>query len=237
MLAHDDTNSTSATTAEPGFATLEVSTDPLSPDEIERVATSAARKARSKFYGYVELEDMLQEARVALHQHKKKIHEWAEAGEKNKIFNYVFKQCARYAHKEKAAAVGYRMEDLFFYSIKTLRVVVPTVLEAWSGDEDAILDYPDSSLFIDVADGLRALSEADYQIIWWAFKGDPGEEAGYSNVAGHLKISADASRQRVNRILRNIQETLGGENPVPRRRARSNAASLAETRSAWEGNG
>lgn len=218
-----------------GSETPEALTEPLSPDEVERVATSAARKARNRFYGYVELEDMLQEARLALHQNKRKVHEWIDAGDSKRLFRYIHKQCALYGHKEKAAAVGYRMEDLFFYSIKTLRLVIPTVLEAWSGDQDALTDFSDPSLLVDVQTALQGLTEADYQIVCWAFQGDPEEEAGYALVADRLGITAGAARQRVTRILRRMQETLGGENPVPRRRARSNAASIAETHSAWNG--
>lgn len=221
--------------AEAGSETHEVQREPLSLADVDRIKRAAARQARNKFYGYVDLEDMTQEAEAALLSGKAKVTQYMNQGDKVRLFSMVYKACDRYGQKQKAAAIGYRTEDLFFYSIKVLRNVIPVVLESWSGDVDARGDVPDTALWLDISEALRGLSEAEYQIIWWAFKGDPDQEAGTQNVADRLGISHSAARGRIDRLLRRIQDSLGGESPHPRRKARSNAASMAETREAWNG--
>lgn len=210
-------------------------TDPLSPDDIAKITASAVRKASGRFHGYVEQEDVSQVAQVALLEKPRKVEEWILAGDAARLYQWIFKNCMIYGHKEKAAAVGYRMEDLFFYSLRSLRELIPAILEAWSGHDGFEWEYPDRTAWLDVSEALSGLTEAEYQIVWWAFKGDPEEDAGYANVAGHLGITVDAGRQRLNRVLRRMQESLGGENPRPRRKARSNAAAMAETHQAWDG--
>jgi len=206
-------------------------------DDIAKIVQSAARRARGRFSGYISLEDTIQEGWLAVYT-TKKLAEWQGQGQegRNRLYRLVLKSCALYGHREKAAKIGYKYGDLFFYGIMVMRKILPAVLDSYE-DQDPYEDFSDRSLWMDVNVALATLTEAEYQIIWWAFHGDPEESEGYANVAGHLGLSADAARQRVNRILRRMQDTLGGENPAPRRYRRSNAQALAETRSAWEGEG
>ena len=209
------------------IARPEVSTEPLSLEKAERLRVSAARKAAGIFHGYVEFEDMMQVAYMATLEHPRKAREYEEAGDDKRWFRLVYKACTLYGQKQKASALGYRYEDLFFYSLKALRRILPLVL-----DNEHVQD---TDALMDVSRALSELSMADHQLLWWAFKGDPDEEAGYQNVAAHLAVSVGAARGRVDRVLRRLQEGLGGENPAPRRRPRSNAAAMAETRTAWDG--
>lgn len=211
--------------------------EPLSEHEISKIKSSAARKAAGRFHGYVELADVLQEAELALLASPHKTAEWVATGDGTRLYRHVFKACMLYGHKEKAAAIGYRMEDLFFYSKRLLRDMIPAILEAWSGADGFEWEYPDRTAWVDISEAIAGLSEADYQLIVWAFQGDPEEEDGYALVAAKLAVTRDAARQRVNRVLRRMQDALGGEDPTPRRGKRSNSAALAETRSAWDGEG
>lgn len=180
---------------------------------------------------------MRQVAHLAMEANRRKVQEWQASGDGSRLYRLIFKACMMYGHKEKAEQVGYRVEDLYFYSRRLLRDMIPAVLEAWSGHDGFEYEYPDRTTWLDVSDALSSLSESEYQIIWWAFKGDPEEEKGYDNVGRHLGISSGAARQRVLRILRRMQEHLGGENPYPRRRVKSSAAALAEIRNVWNGEG
>lgn len=211
--------------------------EPWGEDEVSRIVYSAARRIRGRFSSYVELEDMLQEAWLCVYS-SKKLPEWQTQGEagKGRLTRAIMKACSLHAQQNKAAKLGYRISDLHFYGLPFLRNRIPQVLETL-GTDDALDVWFDRAEWLDVEVGLLSLSDADYQIIWWAFKGDVEEEEGYANVASHLGITHDAARQRVNRILRRMQNALGGENPAPRRKSRSNAAALAEIRTVWEGEG
>ena len=205
--------------------------EPLSPTKVAKTIQSAARKAAGSFYGYVPFEDMLQQAHLATLEHPRKFQRHVDEGDAKRLWGMVYKSCSQYGQKQKAAALGYRVEDLYFYSMGTLRRVLPLVLEGLETPES----YTESDAFMDITRALESLSGADWQLIWWAFHGDPEEEAGYANVAAHLSLTDGAARGRVDRVLRRLQELLGGENPAPRNHRRSNAAAMAETRSAWDG--
>lgn len=207
-------------------------------DTIARTVYSAARQVRGRFHNYVELEDLLQEAWMAVHS-TSKLDEWQSQGEsgKSRLRRHLLKACSLYAQKNKAAKLGYRHNDLFYYSPGLLRHMISLILESIGDEREIYEGFPDRAVWVDVEGSLLTLSDAEYQIIWWAFKGDLEEEEGYELVGDRLGISPDAARKRVNRILYRIQDQLGGENPAPRRKSKTNAAAMAETRNAWEGEG
>lgn len=213
------------------------SVEPWGGDDITKIVYSAARQVRGRFSHYVEFEDLHQEAWLSVYD-TGKLAEWQSQGEpgKGRLRRHVTKSCSLYAQNAKAAKLGYRASDLFYYSLPLFRTMIVRILETL-GQDDAYDAFPDRAVWMDVETALLTLSDSDYQIIWWAFKGDLDEEEGYANVAGHLGLTSDAARQRVNRILRRMQSSLGGENPAPRRRSRSNTQSLAELRAQWDGEG
>jgi DNA-directed RNA polymerase specialized sigma24 family protein len=210
--------------------------EPWGEDEISKTVYSAARQVRGRFSNYVEFEDLMQEAWMAVHS-TSKMAEWQSQGEqgKSRLRRHLLKACSLYAQRNKAAKLGYRHSDLFYYSPGLLRHIVSLILESIGDEREVYEGFPDRAVWIDVEAALLTLSDSDYQMIWWAFKGDLDEEEGYELVGERLGISPDAARKRVNRILRRLQDHLGGENPAPRRKSRTNAAAMAETRNAWEG--
>lgn len=213
-------------------------TEPWGDDVVAKTVAIVARKATNRFHGYVELQDMTQEAWLAV-MSTKKLAVWQSEGRagRDRLFRWVLKSCLLYGQREKAAKLGYRPGDLYFYGMKQFREIIPAVLDSWTSNDLYEDVYPDRAMWLDVSSALLALSESDYQMIWWAFAKDPGEEEGYDLVAAHLGITTDAARQRVGRVLRKMQDSLGGENPSPRREGKSNAQALAEIKNAWEGNG
>lgn len=204
---------------------------PLTDEDILKAKQSAVRSVRNKFYGYAEWEDLMQVAELALLETPQKFARLAEAGNYTGVWQEFNRKCTQYAHKQKAAALGYRPEDLFFYSKKVLREIIPVILESWSSGDLYEFEYTDRALWMDVDRALKALTASELQIIRWAFQGDD------DTVAERLGISEGAASMRVSRLLDKIREGLGGENPAPRRRSLSNAASQAMTRNAWDGEG
>lgn len=211
-----------------------------SDDDVAQVVLTSARHALRRFKGYTTLDDLVQEAWLHVYSRPAKLEEWKGQGElgKRRLGNALVNACALYGHKEKAAALGFKVQDLFFYGLTTLRHVVPLILEnGLRSDASVYADFPDREVWMDVCNALNELSESDYQIIWWMFRGDPEEGCGYATVSGKLGITESGARKRVDRILRRMQTYLGGPNAVPRRTRKSNAQAMAETRSVWDGQG
>lgn len=204
---------------------------PLTEEDILKAKQSAVRSVRNKFYGYAEWDDLMQVAELALLETPQKFARLSEAGNYTGVWQEFNRKCTQYAHKQKAAALGYKPEDLFFYSKKVLREIIPVILESWESGDLYEFEYTDRALWVDVDRALKALTASELQIIRWAFQGDD------DTVADRLGISQGAASMRVSRLLDKIREGLGGENPAPRRRSLSNAASQAMTRNQWDGEG
>lgn len=204
---------------------------PLSVEEILKAKQSAVRSVRNKFWGYAEWEDLMQVAELALLESPQKFTRLTEAGNYTGVWQEFNRKCVQYAQKQKAAALGYRPEDLFFYSKKVLRELIPVILESWNSGDKYEFEYNDRALWIDIEHALQDMSAADLQIIRWAFQDDE------DRVSLKLGISEGAASMRVSRLLDKIREGLGGQNPTPLRRSLSNAASQAALRNQWDGEG
>lgn len=204
---------------------------PLTTEDVLKAKQSAVRSVRNKFYGYAEWDDLMQVAELALLETPQKFAKLSAEGNYTGVWQEINRKCTSYAHKQKAAALGYRPEDLFFYSKKVLREIIPVILESWVSGDLYEFEYTDRALWVDVDRGLRRLSASDLQVIRWAFTDDE------DTVAAKLGLSIGAASMRVSRLLDKIREGLGGENPAPRRKSLSNAASQAATRNAWDGEG
>jgi len=210
---------------------VDVEVAPLTDEDIAKAKQSAVRSVRNRFWGYADWEDLMQIAELALLETPQKFVRMMNAGNYVGVWQEFNRKCTQYAHKQKAAALGYRPEDLFFYSKKVLREIIPVILESWGSGDLYEFEYGDRALWVDVDRGLRKLTPAELQIIRWAFTYDE------DTVAVRLGITEGAAAMRVSRLLDKIRESLGGENPTPRRRSLSNAASQAQTRNQWDGEG
>lgn len=204
---------------------------PLGEANVQSIMQSSAKYVRNRFYGYTELADILQVLRLDMLEHPIKYNKLINAGSADFLSKEFIRVGSRYAMKDKAAALGFKPEDLFFYSKKVLREIIPVILESWDSGDLYEFEYTDRALWVDVDRALKALTASELQIIRWAFQHDD------DTVAVKLGISEGAASMRVSRLLDKIREGLGGENPAPRRRSLSNAASQAMTRNQWDGEG
>lgn len=196
---------------------------PLTEEAVSSTMQSTAKYVRNKFFGYTEFEDIMQVLKLDMLEHPRKYSKLVENGNAYFLAQEFTRVGSRYAMRDKAAALGFRPEDLFFYSKKALRELIPVILESWDSGDLYEFEYSDRAMWIDIDRALKKLSASELQIIRWAFQGDD------DTVADRLGISAGAATMRVSRLLDKIREGLGGENPAPRRRSFSNAASQAMT--------
>jgi hypothetical protein len=208
---------------------------PLTEEEVAKAITMGARQGRAGCIGYTELDDLIQVCWLDTLEKPRKYQRYINVGNFNGLVKEMVRTAGAYAQREKASVLGYRAEDLFFYSRRILREVIPAVIEHTSTGELFEFEYPDRALWLDVCSGLGELKQSDYQILVWAFKGDPGRDAGADVVAGHLGISRVAAASRVNRVLDKLRGHVGGDNPFERRRVRSSASAQAELQHQWEG--
>jgi hypothetical protein len=208
---------------------------PLTQEEVAKAITMGARQGRAGCIGYTELDDLIQVCWLDTLEKPRKYQRYINAGNFNGLVKEMVRTSGSYAQREKAAVLGYKPEDLFFYSRRILREVIPAILEYQQTGETFEYEYPDRALWLDVSAGLRELSLADQQLITWAFAGDPGREVGANRVAAHLGISQAAAISRTGRVLDKLRGHLGGDNPFERRRIRSSASAQAELQHQWEG--
>jgi hypothetical protein len=204
---------------------------PLTAEDVSSIMQSSAKYVRNRFYGYTELSDVLQVLKLDMLEHPTKYSKLTAKGSADFLSKEFIRVGSRYAMKDKAAALGFKPEDLFFYSKKALREMIPVILESWDSGDLYEFEYTDRALWIDIDRALKALSASDLQIIRWAFTDDE------DTVAVKLGLTEGAASMRVSRLLDKIREDLGGENPTPRRKSLSNAASQAVTRNQWDGEG
>jgi len=204
---------------------------PLGEDDINKAIFIGARQGRAGCYDYVEMQDLIQVCWLDILEKPGKYNRYKANGNFNGLVKEFTRTAGLFAQREKAESLGYRPQDLFFYSKKRLRMVIPVILEAWQSGDLYEFEYTDRAEWVDIDRGLRKLAASDLQILRWAFTEDE------SVVARKLGITPAAASMRVSRVLDKLRETLGGENPAPRRRALSNAASQAQTRNQWDGEG
>lgn len=180
----------------------------------------------SRKYHMVEADDIRQELWVWFLEHPNKVHVWEsfEGKQADKLIAKSLRNAAKdYCQKEKANAVGYRVEDNYYYDKALLERILPAVIR---GDESAppLTDLgftgtkqvasEGGNWMAQVADVKRAskkLTHEQQSIIYLRF-GDgcnSNEELGKE-----LGVTEDAARMRVNRALNNLINILGGMRPT-----------------------
>jgi DNA-directed RNA polymerase specialized sigma24 family protein len=177
----------------------------------------------------VEANDLRQELWLWFLEHPNKVHLWEklEGKQSVRIIAKSLRNAAKdYCQKEKANAVGYRVEDNYYYDRTLLEELLPSVIR---GDNAApiLVDLgmtkskqmvsEGGNWFAQVADikrGIARLTQEQQTIIYLRF-GDgcnSNEELG-----NELGVSEDAARMRVNRALNNLLNFLGGNQPKKER--------------------
>lgn len=186
------------------------------------VATIAYEFSRK--YRMVEADDVRQQLWLWFYEHPRKVELWHTLDKKDstKLVAKSLRNAAKdYCQKEKARAIGYNVEDLYYYDKELLERLLPSVI---SGDRTAPslndLGYTNNkkvasegnnwfAMVSDIEKAINKLPDEQADIIFKRY----GEDATVESLAKHLGVSVDAARMRVNRALNNIMNYLGGKRP------------------------
>lgn len=200
-------------------------------ERVVELAATAARPVARRFHNFVEFEDLKQSACEYAVKRQDKISEYLDREDKAErrrgeaaMVTFLRRHCERLARKEKAQALGYRVEDEYFYRPHLLE----SLIKVWgSGDIDAagqVLDPADmggrrkklasegNDLLAMIADVDAAMSQLDsrtYGIVYLRFVKD----ATLNDIGEQWGISAQRVNQLVERGTKQLIRILGGRSP------------------------
>ena len=178
----------------------------------------------SRKYHMCDADDIRQELWIWFLEHPNKVKTWEELEGKQsiKLIARSLRNAAKdYCQKEKARAVGYKVEDNYYYDREIVEALLPAVLR---GDRIAPamndLGFTNSkkvaseggnwfAMMADIERGLARLTHEQLSIIYLRF----GDGCDNVTLAKELSVSEDAARMRVNRAVNNLLNFLGGQRP------------------------
>jgi RNA polymerase sigma factor (sigma-70 family) len=192
-------------------------------EKYENLVGGIAYEFSRKFH-MVEAADLRQELWVWFLEHPNKVKTWEALDDKQstRLIARSLRNAAKdYCQKEKAHAVGYRVEDNYYYDRQVVERFLPAVMR---GDLSApsLKDLGFSNnkqvaseggnwfaMMADIERALRKLTDEQRVIMYLRF----GDGCDNTTLAKELSISEDASRMRVNRAMNNLMNILGGSRP------------------------
>jgi RNA polymerase sigma factor (sigma-70 family) len=178
----------------------------------------------SRKYHMCDADDIRQELWVWFLEHPNKVKTWEQLEGKQsiKLIARSLRNAAKdYCQKEKARAVGYKVEDNYYYDREIVEVLLPAVLR---GDRIAPamadLGFTNSkkvaseggnwfAMMADIERALARLTHEQLTIIYLRF----GDGCDNVTLAKELSVTEDAARMRVNRAVNNLLNFLGGQRP------------------------
>lgn len=177
----------------------------------------------SRKYHMVSAEDIRQELWVWFLEHPNKVKVWEKLDGKQatKLIARSLRNAAKdFCQREKANAVGYRVEDNYYYDREIVErllpavlrgdVVAPSLSELGFTSTKQVLSEGGNwfAMMADIDKALAKLPEEQQNIIFLRFDG-----SDLTLLAKELEISQDAARMRVNRAMNNLLNLLGGQRP------------------------
>lgn len=179
----------------------------------------------SRKFHMVESADIRQELWLWFLQHPKKLKHWeTEYDDKNstKLIARSLRNAAKdYCQREKAKALGYRVEDNYYYDKQLLEAILPGVFngsrtppsltEMGYSNTKKVLSEGNNWLAMcaDVEKCLKKISDDQYMILSYRFQ----DGIEIIKIAEDLNVSQDAARMRINRALNSLLNMLGGNRP------------------------
>jgi len=189
----------------------------------ENLVAHVAYEFSRKFH-MCDAEDIRQELWVWFLEHPNKVKTWEELDGKQstKLIARSLRNAAKdYCQKQKAQAVGYRVEDNYYYDREIVELLLPAVMR---GDltAPAMTDLGMTNtkkvaseggnwfaMVADIERGLRRLTQEQLTIMYLRF----GDGCDNTTLAKELDITEDAARMRVNRAMNNLLNYIGGSRP------------------------
>lgn len=196
----------------------------MDTDKYEGLVGGIAYEFSRKFH-MCDAEDIRQELWVWFLEHPNKVKTWEELDIKQstKLIARSLRNAAKdYCQKQKAQAVGYRVEDNYYYDRELVEILLPAVIRK-DLNAPALTEIGFTSTkkvaseggnwFAMMADIDRAMDRLTLEqktVIFLRF----GDGCDNKTFAKELGITEDAARMRVNRAINNLINFLGGRKPV-----------------------
>jgi len=178
----------------------------------------------SRKFHMCDADDIRQELWIWFLEHPNKVKTWEELKGKQsvKLIARSLRNAAKdYCQREKARAVGYKVEDNYHYDREVVELLLPAVLR-----KDLVapamteLGFTKAkkvaseggnwfAMMADIDRSLSRLTQEQLSIIYLRF----GDGCDNASLATELAITEDAARMRVNRAINNLLNFLGGTRP------------------------
>ncbi len=210
-------------------------------EEHEELIRPAAYSGMRGFSRYSQWDDVLQSVYLWWYgDGQQYAAQYTEAGEEGKLSKAIERVARRYCEGEKAAAVGYSVDDVHTYTRREVRYLLPLALDPDGGILSGVpVDGSPPSKGDPAEGGNLAASLADIRSALGELGGSDRSFAvdyvtlGEGDVVSLYDILPASAEQRFGRILTKIVSRLGG-GPT-RRRAMTNATAMAVTGNNYEG--
>lgn len=196
-------------------------------DHYEGLVGTIAYEYSRKFY-MCDAADIRQELWVWFLEHPNKVATWEALDGKQsvKLIARSLRNAAKdYCQKEKANAVGYRVEDNYYYDRELVETLLPAVIR-----RDLVAPAMNDlgmtntkkvaseggnwfAMMADIDRALKRLTQEQLSIMYLRF----GDGCDNVTLAKELSITEDAARMRVNRAMNNLLNYLGGIRPTKER--------------------
>lgn len=182
----------------------------------------------SRKYHMCDAEDIRQELWVWFFEHPNKVKLWESFDGKQsiKLIARSLRNAAKdYCQKQKAQAVGYKVEDNYYYDREVVELLLPSVIRrdlvapsmielGFSATKKVVSEGGNwFAMMADIERGLRKLTEEQMVIIYLRF----GDGCDNVTLSKEIGITEDAARMRVNRAVNNLLNYLGGRRPTRER--------------------
>jgi RNA polymerase sigma factor (sigma-70 family) len=192
-------------------------------EHYEGMVGSIAYEFSRKFH-MCDADDIRQELWIWFLEHPNKVKTWEALDGKQsvKLVARSLRNAAKdYCQREKARAVGYKVDDNYYYDREVVELLLPAVLR-----KDLVapamseLGFTKAkkvaseggnwfAMMADIDRALSRLTQEQLSIIYLRF----GDGCDNASLATELAISEDAARMRVNRAINNLLNFLGGTRP------------------------
>ena len=195
----------------------------IDPLKYENMVGTIAYEYSRKFH-MCDADDIRQELWVWFMEHPNKVSTWEaiDIKQSTKLIARSLRNAAKdYCQREKARAVGYKVEDNYYYDREVVELLLPAVLRR-DLNAPAMTDLGFTkakkvaseggnwfAMMADIEKALTRLTREQLTIVYLRF----GDGCDNVTLAKELDISEDAARMRVNRAVNNLLNFLGGSRP------------------------
>lgn len=195
----------------------------IDPLEYEGMVGAIAYEYSRKFH-MCDADDIRQELWIWFLTHPNKVQAWnvKDSKESDKLIARSLRNAAKdYCQREKARAVGYKVEDNYYYDREVVELLLPAVLRKdLNAPAMTELGFTKAkkvaseggnwfAMMADIDRALSRLTQEQLTIIYLRF----GDGCDNITLSKELGITEDASRMRVNRAVNNLLNFLGGTRP------------------------